>query len=98
MSSTESNQFSYAIERWQKFIKEAKAPAYWLELPGSNHYSFTILPLISPLISPQGFDIQAGLQTVAKYIRAFFDLYLRGMQTNLLSSSSGETDVIWRTQ
>jgi dienelactone hydrolase len=100
MSATESNQFSYAVERWQQLITEAKAPAYWLELSGSNHYSFTILPLISPLISPQGFDIQKGLRTVAKYTRAFFDLYLRGIQTDLLSSSSGEgeTDVIWRTE
>ncbi len=98
MSSTESNQFSYAIQRWQKLITEAKAPAYWLELPGGNHYSFTILPLISPLISPQGFDIQAGLQTVARYTRAFFDLYLQGIQTDLLNSSLGATDVIWRTE
>lgn len=98
MSATESNQFSYAIQRWQQLVTEAKAPAYWLELPGSNHYSFTILPLISPLISPQGFDIHEGLRTVAKYTRAFFDLYLQGIQTNLLSSSSGETDVLWRTE
>jgi predicted dienelactone hydrolase len=98
MSATESNQFLYAIERWQQLVTEAKAPAYWLELPGSNHYSFTILPLISPLISPQSFGIQAGLRTVAKYTRAFFDLYLRGIQTNLLGSSSGETDVLWRTE
>jgi predicted dienelactone hydrolase len=98
MSATETNKFSYAIERWQKLLTQAKAPAYWLELPGSNHYSFTILPLISPLASPRDFDIQAGLQTVAKYTRAFFDLYLQGTQTDLLSSSLGETDVIWRTE
>ena len=98
MTSSGSNQIPKAIAGWARLISSASAPAYWLELPNSNHYSFTIAPLISPLLAPPGFDGRAGLRTVDKYLRAFFDRYLRGQKTRLLEPTSGETDVRWRTR
>ncbi len=95
MSSTDSNQYPEPIAEWSKMIEIAGADAYWLELPNSGHLSFTITPLLSPILVPDGFDPQVGLRTVDKYLRAFFDKYLRGKETTLLGSESGQTDVRW---
>jgi dienelactone hydrolase len=98
MTSGSSNQIPKALAGWARLISSASAPAYWLELPNSNHYSFTIAPLISPLLAPAGFDGRAGLRTVDTYLRAFFDQHLRGQKTRLLEPSSGETDIRWRSR
>jgi predicted dienelactone hydrolase len=97
MTSAESMQLSYAVKRWRQMIANADAPAYWLELPGSTHLSFTITQLLSPLLVPKGFDPRAGLHTVDKYLRAFFDTHLSDVKTLPLGPASGETDVRWIT-
>jgi dienelactone hydrolase len=95
MTSTASKEIAKANQGWSRLMKQATGPAYWLELPGSDHYSFTILPLLSPALAPTGFDAYRGLRTVDTYLRAFFDLYLRGIPTPLLESASGKTDAPW---
>lgn len=97
MTSTASNEFLEANRLWSRRVKDAAGPAYWVELPGSNHYSFTIVPLLSPLLAPFGSDARADLQTVNKYLRAFFDHYLKELSTPLLSPTSGESDLRWRS-
>jgi hypothetical protein len=79
-------------------ITHASDAAYWLELPNSSHLSFTFSQLLSPLLVPEGFEPRAGLRVVDKYLRAFFDLHLQGVDTRALGPKSGETDVRWRTE
>lgn len=98
MSAASSNQIADAIAGWARLTRDSSAPAYWLELPGSNHYSFTIVPLMSPLLAPQGADARAHLAVADKYLRAFFGRYLQGQETDVLEPGSSETDVRWRTK
>ena len=94
MSSAESN-YPETVAVWSDLITNARATAYWLELPHSNHLSFTFTPLLSPLLAPQGFEPRTGLGVVDKYLRAFFDLHLRGVATFPLEPAPGVTDVRW---
>jgi dienelactone hydrolase len=98
MNSADSNRYTDTVEEWQHMISNASDAAYWLELPNSSHLSFTFSQLLSPLLAPQGFDPRAGLRVVDKYLRAFFDLHLRGVDTAPLGPASGATDVRWRTR
>ena len=91
MTSADSSQYTDTVDAWKHMISDAHDAAYWLELPSSNHLSFTLTPLLSPILAPDGFDPRAGLRTVDTYLRAFFDTYLRGSG---MFSSSG-TDVSW---
>jgi predicted dienelactone hydrolase len=95
MTSAESAQYMEAVDKWTSMIDNADAPAYWLELPNSTHFSFTITQLLSPLLAPDNFDPRGGLSVVDKYLRAFFDRHLRGVETLPLGSASAETDVRW---
>ncbi|MGE0132955.1 MAG: alpha/beta hydrolase family protein [Blastocatellales bacterium] len=98
MTSTASNELPEPIRDWSRLVEDAPGPAYWVELPGSSHYSFTIAPLLSPLLRLTGSDARASLRTVDKYLRAFFDLHLCGVSTPLLDPASGETDVRWHSK
>jgi len=98
MSSTDSNRYPDTIEKWTHMITNATDVAYWLELPNSTHLSFTFSQLLSPLLVPQGFEPRAGLRVVDKYLRAFFDLHLRRVDTRALGPASGETDVRWHSK
>jgi predicted dienelactone hydrolase len=98
MSSADSSRYPDAVEKWAHLITNATDAAYWLELPYSTHLSFTFSQLLSPMLVPQGFEPGAGLRVVDKYLRAFFDLHLRGVDTRVLEPASGETDVRWRTK
>jgi hypothetical protein len=76
-------------------ISSAKEDLYWLELPNSDHLSFTIIQLLSPILPPPGFDPYAGERIVDKYVRLFFDIQLRGADPKLLQPSPTVTDVRW---
>ena len=97
MSSAESNQYSGTIEEWRRMVENAGAAAYWLEVPGSTHFSFTITQLLSPVLAPKGFNPRAGLRVIDTYLRTFFDVHLRGVNPRL-ESASGETNVRWLTE
>lgn len=98
LTATTSNDNPVAIANWSRLLATATAPASWLELPASNHLSFTILPLLTPLLVPPGADARAHLRTVERYLRAFFDLHLRGIATTLLESGSGDPEIIWHSR
>ncbi len=98
MSSAESNQYFEPVEQWTRMIENANAGAYWLELPGSTHFSFTITQLLSPILAPKDFDPRAGLRIVDTYLRAFFDLHLRGVRTLPAEPEPREADVRWFTR
>lgn len=95
MSSADSSRYPDTVGEWTHMITHASNAAYWLELPNSTHLSFTFSQLLSPLLVPQGFEPRAGLRVVDKYLRAFFDLHLRGVDTRAFGPDSGETDVRW---
>lgn len=97
MSSADSSQYPDTVESWTHMIENANAAAYWLELPDSTHFSFTITQLLSPLLVPENFDPRIGLRTIDKYLSAFFDTHLRGIKTLPLRPSSETTDVNWFT-
>ena len=96
MTAASSYEVPDAAQNWSRLVHGATAPAYWLEIPDSNHYSFTILPLISPALAPLGADVRASLSRVDTYLRAFFDQYLRGQATPLFDPATGENGVRWR--
>jgi predicted dienelactone hydrolase len=98
MSSSDTNRIPTALQLWARQLRSATGPAYWLEVPKSDHFSFTVAPLISPLLAPPDFDARAGLGVISKYLRVFFDRYLRGEENQLLGPESGATDVRWRTE
>jgi predicted dienelactone hydrolase len=98
ISSSDSNQFASTMQRWTQLISTSTAPAYWIELLGGDHYSLTIVPLLSPLLAPRVFDVRAGLRTVDKYTRTFFDLHLRGIKTQLLRPTSVAAEVRWHSK
>lgn len=98
MSSADSNRYPDTIAKWSQMVTNADNAAYWLELPNSTHFSFTFSQLLSPLLVPQDFDPRAGLRVVDKYLRAFFDLHLRGVETLPLGLDAGERDVRWMTR
>lgn len=98
MTSTDSNRYPSAIAKWTKMIAVAGNDAYWFELPDSTHLSFTFGQLLSPLLVPPGFDPRSGLVIVEKYLRSFFDTYLRDIPAQPLGPTSGNTDVYWRTK
>ena len=98
MSSADSSQYTDAVEEWTHMVANANAAAYWLELPNSTHFSFTITQLLSPLLVPKNFDPRAGLHTIDKYLLAFFDLHLRGIETIPLEQASGEPEIHWFTK
>jgi predicted dienelactone hydrolase len=98
MSSADSNRYADTLAKWAHLITNATDAAYWLELPNSTHLSFTFSQLLSPLLVPQGFNPRGGLRVVDKYLRAFFDTYLRNMPTQPLGPTSRDTDVHWRTK
>ncbi len=95
MSSADSSQYTDTVSTWSHMILSATDGAYWLELPNSSHLSFTISQLISPLLTPPGFDPRAGLHTIDKYLRLFFDIQLRGADPTQLQPSSADTHVRW---
>lgn len=96
ISSAESGGYPEPVEEWRQLVAQASGPAYWLELPNSSHLSFTFSQLLSPLLVPEGFEPRNGLRVVDKYLRAFFDLHLRDIETQLLTPKSGETDMHWK--
>ncbi|WP_135227884.1 alpha/beta hydrolase family protein [Deinococcus fonticola] len=100
MTSSQSNNFAYATQRWRRYLRAAKAPATWLEVPRSTHYSLTILPLMAPLLVPRAYDRAAGRDTADHYVNAFFDRHLRGLPTRLFDRPArGAADpggVLWR--
>ena len=95
ITSGSSSQYEEAVERTPQIISSAKEALYWLELPNSDHLSFTIIQLLSPLLAPPGFDPRAGEITMDKYLRLFFDIHLRGADAKLLQPSPTVTDVRW---
>lgn len=97
MTSADSAQYGETVSEWTQMITNATAPAYWLGLPDSTHLSFTLTQLLSPLLVPQNFDPYAGLRTIDNYLRAFFDLHLRDVETPLLEPASETNDVRWLT-
>jgi dienelactone hydrolase len=95
MTSSQVDGVAEAVARWEALFARATVPSYWLELPNSSHISFTISELLSPLLAPEGFSPRAGLATVDRYLRAFFDRYLLGEETLPLGPSPETKDVIW---
>ena len=94
MTSADSRQYADAFDEWTNVLANASDDAYWLELPNSTHFSFTITQLLSPILVPPDFDPQEGLRVVDKYLRGFFDLHLRGVETLPLGPDK-EGDVRW---
>jgi len=78
MTSASSSRDEMATVEWRSAVARAQGPAFWLELPGSSHLSFTDMELLSPLLPPSGFDPRAGLAQVNHDLRVFFDTYLGG--------------------
>jgi predicted dienelactone hydrolase len=95
MTAAGSRENETAMNEWRRMVDAATAAAYWLELPASNHLSFTDMPLLSPLLVPDGFDPRHGMGTINNYVRAFFDVHLRDGDAQQFAPSPDRTDVHW---
>lgn len=95
MTSATSGDDARATAEWRNLVANADGAAYWLELPNSSHLSFTFTELLSPILTPSGFDPRAGLRTVDDHLRAFFDTHLRGLDAPLLQPGTRSPDVRW---
>jgi predicted dienelactone hydrolase len=95
MTSTNSNQYEYAVAKWTNLIAHAAADAYWLEVPNSSHLSFTFTELLSPLLVPAGYEPRVGLHIIDRYLRAFFDTYLGDGSGGSFKLSLDNSDVYW---
>ncbi len=65
----------------------------WLIVAGSNHASFTDVPVLSEapgIPEPPGTTLSAqrSVQLTRTYVRAFFDLHLRGIPEPVLDGPS----------
>ena len=70
------------------YYYDSKAPAYMILFRGFEHASFTDLPLFGGNLNT---DNTGGHRIIALqrvYIRAFFDLHLKGVSTNLLANGA----------
>ncbi|HEY1011570.1 MAG TPA: hypothetical protein VGE07_02625, partial [Herpetosiphonaceae bacterium] len=97
MTAEGSADNAAAMAGWEAMVKRAQAPAYWQELPGSNHLSFTFAQLLSPLLAPGDYDPRAGLRTIDRQLRGFFDQHLRGTPGRIFAPQPGAGDVRWRS-
>lgn len=95
MTSAESYENQEAVSAWRRMIAAATGPAYWLELPDSTHFSFTITQLLSPILVPQNFEPRDGLRVIDNYLRIFFDLYVRENASEHLVPDTDVSDVRW---
>lgn len=97
MTSAESYENHEAVGAWRSMMDAATGPTYWLELPDSTHFSFTITQLLSPILVPPNFEPRAGLRATDKYLRMFFDLYVRENASVRLAPQADGSDVRWIT-
>jgi hypothetical protein len=95
MSFADSSGDQEAVASWSALIERATRSAYWLELPHSGHLSFTFSQLLSPVLTPPGFDPREGLRIVDVNLRLFIDTHLRGGGASPLGPVAGATDVRW---
>lgn len=95
MTSAESYENQAAVSAWRRMMSTATGPAYWLELPDSTHFSFTITQLLSPILVPPNFEPRNGLRVTDKYLRTFFDLYVRENASERLVPDADVRDVRW---
>lgn len=93
-SSGTASRYPEVYQTWQQMVAAARDSAYWLELPNSTHYSYTVSQLLSPVLVPRNFDPRAGLAVVDRLLRAFFDRHLRGLAAPALDDADS-TDVTW---
>jgi dienelactone hydrolase len=94
MTSAGSTENDTAMRQWTAMINAAMGDSYWIELPNSDHLSFTLAPLLSPILVSDGFDQRAGLNAIDRYVRAFFDVYLRDGDPQRLDPANAD-DVRW---
>lgn len=95
MISEESAENAEPMAEWQAMEARANGAAYWLEIPHTSHLSFTFMPLMTPALAPSGITPQEGLQVVDRYLRAFFDRHLRGIDAPPLEPAANDAAVIW---
>jgi hypothetical protein len=79
----------------QALVRHSTAPIYQLTVQGMRHFNFSdyaVLyePVLRPMRMLGAIDGRRGLQITTTYLAAFFDRYLRGIPTTLLSGSSAE--------
>lgn len=93
ISAQASAALPVAMKHWQQLMERSSDPAVWLELPNSNHLSFTLTPRLSPLLSPREFRPDAAQQTVNRTLLAFFDMAFKHQPERFLNDLKGQSGV-----
>lgn len=74
--------------RLDQLYRQMAGPGYRLTILGTNHFDFTLLPLLSPLTPALGLKgplaSDRTLQIITDYLVAFFDKHLKHISTPLL--------------
>ena len=92
--------FFFMSEYWPKekniawidqFISHSKE-SQWFTIAQTGHYDFSDIPFLSPLTSALGLsgeiDSTRGQEIVRAYTRAYFDTYLKEVETDLFDGPS----------
>ena len=72
---------------FEKFYRDIKSDTYKLIINGASEYSFTDLPLYSPIFSAKLKNERAH-NIISQYVLAFFNKYLKNINSRLLTAPS----------
>lgn len=90
--NSESWQSGPNIESLRVFYENASAPAYWLDIQGTAHYDFVLVPTFSPIASILGFSGSLPTHDILSineaYLVAFFNRHIKGESEPWLDSAS----------
>jgi hypothetical protein len=78
--------------RLDELYSELKSSGYRMTIRGTQHYDFTLLPLLTPLapaLKLKGpLDGQRAMQIITEYMLVFFDKHLKNQTVPLLDGGS----------
>lgn len=93
ISAQASAALPQAMQHWRQLMALSSDHPVWLELPNSNHLSFTLTPRLSPLLSPRGYRLEAGQRSVDGALRSFFRASFAGHPETFLTGVKGRQDL-----
>ena len=93
VSAQASADLPQAMTHWRELMKLSPSHPVWLELPNSNHLSFTLTPRLSPLLSPRGYRPDEGQRSVDWALRSFFGAAFSGHPEAFLTGVKGRRDL-----
>lgn len=93
ISAQASSGLPVAMRHWALLMQRSAGHPLWLELPNSNHVSFTLIPRLSPLLSPRHYQADAGQREINRALRTFFASAFKGESARFSAEAAQWTDM-----